>query len=535
MTETPPRRPVARMHVESRECSPQLLERLIGATYFPERLLGPAIVNTVCREGGHLLYVTAPPMLDADRQVDYYLGLLSGGGRAAEDSGDLAGEGSASRPGEDCGGRPGEGSRDRPGGPSDARERIRIVTLDDASSRWLSEKVLDPAGAEAASVRDALREFATDRRRAGADVRLSYFEPSRPLELLARDLGVPGTQPSSAHIPLGTKHASRRLFAAAGVPVPAGGELCHGPAELAAAVADLVRAGRRKVVLKLDSTAYGGGLGNALLELDDSLLSVTDDSLEKLVWDALPHASLVDGRITWDDFVALMKESGAIAEEMIEGAPLHSPSFQGRLTDAGDAVAVSTHDQVLGTGGQSYTGCSFPARDDYRQAVVDCGLRVGKALLDLGVDAGDYGVDFLAVRSGSAWRLLGCEVNLRATATKHPFTMAAGLLGTDPTPDGRFVVDGTEYVYEASDGIMDRRYEGLRPAQLIDAVTASPLGFDPARGTGVVLHLMSPVTRYGKFGALCVGRDRAEAAGLMSRLRELVGGLQPERTPAPPD
>lgn len=78
MTE-PHRRPTARIHIESRECSPQLLERLTGATYFPERLLGPAIVNTVCRRDGHLLYVTAPGLIDADQQVDYYLGLLSGG------------------------------------------------------------------------------------------------------------------------------------------------------------------------------------------------------------------------------------------------------------------------------------------------------------------------------------------------------------------------------------------------------------------------------------------------------------------------
>lgn len=495
MTE-PHRRPTARIHIESRECSPQLLERLTGATYFPERLLGPAIVNTVCRRDGHLLYVTAPGLIDADQQVDYYLGLLSGG---AHESG------------------AGELRR--------KRDLVRIVHLDDVSPRWLSSKVLDPVSTRSACAREALRDFVETHRRTGADVRLSYFEPSQPLEQLARDLEVPGTQPSASHIPLGTKHAGRQIFAAAGIPVPAGSSVCHDTAALAAEVARLVRAGKHQLVLKLNSTAYGGGLGNALLDLEDGITSAPDDSVEEQVCRALPHSSLMDPKITWDDYVTLMKHSGAIAEEMITDDPLPSPSFQGRLTDSGTVEAVSTHDQVLGANGQSYHGCTFPAHADYRRLTIEYGLRVGEVLVERGVNGGDYGVDFLAARSGTGWRLLGCEINLRATATKHPFTMALGLLGTEPTVDGRLFVNNTERVYEASDAIMDQRYKGLRPAQLIKAVTGSPINFDPVRKTGVVLHMMSPVTEFGKFGALCIGRSRAQSASLMRELHYLAQQL----------
>lgn len=500
VTEDSRRRPVARIHIESRECSPQLLERLTGATYFPERLLGPAIVGTVVRRGGHVLYVTAPPMVDADEQVDYYLGLLTGG---------------------HGGGRDGE--------RRDARERVRIVSLDDASSRWLSEKVLDPVNAQAATARRALREFVEVHRRAGADLRLSYFEASRPLEELARDLGVPGTQCSHVHIPTGTKHASRQIFAAAGVPVPPGTAVCHSLSELAAAAAPLVRAGHRRLVLKLDSTAYGGGLGMALLTLDGIAAGASDEALTEHVFEALPRAAPADTKLTWSDSSGLLAESGVIAEVWIDDGPVHSPSFQGRLTEAGEAVAVSTHDQVLDETGQSYTGCTFPARADYRAALIDHGLRVGRELLARGVDGGEYGVDFLAVRADAGWRLLGCEINLRATATKHPFSMATGLLGASPAPDGRLLVNGTEYVYRASDGIMAARYRGLRPARLIQAVTHSPLAYDPARETGVVLHMLSPVVQHGKFGALCIGTDHAETAGLMRGLVELVDGLAADR------
>ncbi|MFD6424456.1 peptide ligase PGM1-related protein [Streptomyces sp. NPDC060198] len=498
MTETY-RRPTARIHIESRECGPEVLERLTGATYFPERLLGPAIVTTVCRAGGHLLYVTAPSVIDGEEQVDYYLGLLLGGARTADRE-------SLRR----------------------MRELVTVLPLDDATTRWLSTKVLDPVSPRAAAVRSDLHEFAELHRSAGADVRLSYFEPSKPLEELARALNLPGTQPLSAHIPLGTKHTGRQIFAAAGIPVPSGSGVCHDPGALASAVAGLAATGVRELVLKLDSTAFGGGLGNALLTLEDGIDAPGGESVEERVARALPGAVLMDPKLTWHEYVTLMKDDGVIAEEMVTQVPLLSPSFQGRLTERGTVEAVSTHDQVLAGDGQTYHGCTFPAAADYRRQLIDHGLRVGEVLRERGVGSGDYGVDFLATRSGDGWRLLGCEINLRATATKHPFTMAVGLLGVEPTPDGRLEVDGVEYVYEASDVIMERRYQGLRPAQLIEAVTGSPIGYDPVRKTGVVLHLMSPVTEFGKFGALCIARDRAQAASLMRELRDLIDLLTPQ-------
>ncbi|MEV5881159.1 peptide ligase PGM1-related protein [Streptomyces sp. NPDC052020] len=485
----------AQVSIESRECSPQLLERLTGATFFPERLVGSAIINTVCRAGGHLLYVTAPPMIEAHQQVDYYLGLLGGG----RDSG---------------------------------RARIHIVGLNDVTSRWLSEKVLDPENPQAARVRAVIREFVDRERRNGADVQLSYFEPSEPLERFARTLGVPGNQSHSSHIPLGTKHAGRQLFTSVGIDVPAGTGLCRNATELAEEVARMARSGHRAVVIKLNSTAYGGGLGNALLDLG-GLMSpgASDDAaLTEQVLAALPHATLVDTKITWNDFAGMIEESGAIAEEWIEGGAVRSPSFQGRLTAEGGIEAVSTHDQVLSAHGQTYTGCFFPASAEYRRTLIDYGVRIGRALLEHGVDSGDYGVDFLALRTSAGWRLLGCELNLRATGTKHAFTTVKGLLGVSVTEDGRLLVDGSERVYEASDSIMDPRYVGLRPTQLIRAVTGSRLGYDPTRKTGVVLHMMSAAVSYGKFGAVCIGANQAEARTLMRGLRELINDLvEPSR------
>ncbi|WBO66530.1 peptide ligase PGM1-related protein [Streptomyces camelliae] len=481
----------AQVHIQSRECDPLILGRFPGATFFPERLLGWAIVDTVCRAGGRLLYVTAPPPLDADEQVDYYLGLLGAGHEGA-------------------------------------RNRVSLVGVDDVSARWLSEKILDPDNPRAAQVRAVVRAFVDGRRRAGADVRLNYFEPSAPLERFARELGVPGNQPPSSCIPTGTKHSGRRLFAEAGIPVPAGSpELCHSVADLAVEVARMARSGHRALVVKLDDAASGAGLGNALLDLGDLGLSpgTDDDALTERVLAALPRATLVDPGITWGDYVRMIGKSGTLVEEWIKDDALCSPSFQGRITEGGAVEAVSTHDQVLAVHSQSYVGCRFPANAAYRHTLIDYGLRVGRALRERGVDRGDYGVDFLARPTAGGWQVLGCEINLRGTGTKHAFGIVSALLGTRATPDGRLVVGGpggAERVYEASDSIMDPRYVGLRPAHLIRAVTGSPLGYDPERATGVVLHMMSAAAEDGKFGAVCIGADRAEAAALLRGLRELV-------------
>ncbi|GGS24784.1 peptide ligase PGM1-related protein [Actinokineospora fastidiosa] len=466
--------------VQSRECSPALLERLSGATLFPERPVGAAIVSVVARGGGALFTVTAPGLLDADEQVDYFLRLL---------------------PDEDDG-------RVKP-----AKDRVVVGGLADRSSRWLSDKLLDEDSAEAAALRARIAEFVERERAAGARVWLSAFEPSENLEQLAARLGVDTDQAEPQFIPLGTKAEGRRLLEAAGVPVAEGTEECRTLEDLAEGVAALAERGHRDFVLKLSSTEYGAGMGNALLRLDGPL-----DRAGVLA--ALPTAALVDPKLTWDQFVEAIGRSGAIAEEMLADADLRSPSFQGTIV-GDEVVAVSTHDQVLG-GGQTYVGSSFPADAAYRAAVMDLGVRVGKQLVERGVRRGDYGVDFLAVPDATGWRLVGCELNLRSTGTKHGFVMATSLLDVLPDADGRLMVDGVERVYEASDGISDPRLVGLRPRQLIAALRESPLHYDHRTKTGVVLHLLSALYEYGKFGAVCIAPDRSAADRMMRELLELV-------------
>jgi hypothetical protein len=490
--------------MQSRECSPDVLERLAGSVYFPERRLGAAIVSGICRGRDRVLYVTAPEISDARAQVDYYLSLVPAD------------------------------PRERPGARAD---RVTLVSVPDASSQWLSTKVLDAETAASAEARSRIRDFADRQRQAGAAVMLSYYEPSAKLERFAGELGVAGDQADSRYIRLGTKAAGRQIFAGVGIDVPPGTRECRSVDDLAEGLADLVRLGHHKFVLKLSSTEYGGGLGNALLDLSSlrpELASSTDvassTGLGERIAALLPlRTVLVDTRLGWPSFAEAITRSGVVGEQLIEGAELTSPSYQGAIDAGGVVTTTSTHDQVLGSRGQVYAGSVFPARPDYRDQVIGWGLRAGRGLAELGVRGGDYGVDFVAVRTGGDWRLFGCEINLRSTATKHGFIMATSLLGVLPDASGRLMVDSTERVYHVSDGVADPRYFGLRPRQLIAAVQRSPLRYDSVSQTGVVLHMMSAAFRYAKFGALAIGTDRAEAGQLIARLRDLVTELADER------
>jgi hypothetical protein len=476
-----------RIIVGSRECSSELLERLPGATMFGERAIGAAIVSALHRPGGSVICVAAPAMIDADDQIDYFLRLGTATTRHADQ---------------------------RP-----PRSRATVLSIDDRSSRWLSEKLMDPSHPDAVAAMAHLRHAVESERRAGREVSLNYVEPSAPLERLAEMLGVVGDQAPAWSIPLGTKSSSRAIFEAQRIPVAAATPVVHDLSTLASTMASLVRIGHRRFVLKLDSTAYASGLGNALLDLGDVHESTAD--LPGAIEAVIPLAHVIDAKLGWAGFRADIPRSGVLAEEFISGDEFRSPSFQGRLTPDGPQV-VSTHEQLLAPNGQTYAGCAFPAAAPYRAQVIEYGFRVGSALYEKGIDRGDYGVDFIAVRNDGRWRVLGCELNLRSTGARHGFDMATTLLGTTPDPDGELKVDGQRRVYISSDSIMSERYVGLRPSALIDAVENSPLHWDPIRKQGVALHLLSPLFEFGKFGATCVATSTDAAEQMLADLRALA-------------
>ena len=227
--------------------------------------------------------------------------------------------------------------------------------------------------------------------------------------------------------------------------------------------------------------------------------------------DASPTTFCAEGE-SWPSFGEKIAAEGAIVEELVRHPGAVSPSAQLRIAPGGRVEVLSTHDQILGgPDRQVYLGCRFPARDAYRAAVTAAARRVADVLAAKGV-IGSFGIDFVVVPDGDRHAVYLSEINLRLGGTTHPFWMARLVTGgAYDEEQGELLAGGAPRSYVATDNLRSPALVGRRPAEVIDAVERLGLGFDAATGTGVTLHLLGALPRYGKMGAVCIGRSPEEA------------------------
>jgi hypothetical protein len=381
-----------------------------------------------------------------------------------------------------------------PDGQRAIRDRLRIVEVPDRSARSVAAKLLDQP-----AMLDALRD--------SIGGRPAFIEPWNvtPDEVeVALRLGAPinGTAPELW--PLGYKSAGRKLFAAAGVPLPLGVEDVCSVDDVVAAVATIRRAHPdvRGVVIKHDNS--GAGDGNVVLDLTG-----LDGAGVRAAVEALPQWYRNDLAV------------GGVVEELITGAAFTSPSVQIDIRPDGEAVVLSTHEQVLGgPDGQVYTGCCFPADPVYARELARHGTAVAHALAARGA-IGRFALDFAAACDGDGrWRVFALEVNLRKGGTTHPFAALRHLApGRYDCDAGCWTThaDGTPRAYRSTDNLVDPRWIGLSPPAVIGAVAAAGLQFDCDTGVGVVLHMLSGLAIDGRFGLTAIGHTDAHAAELYER------------------
>ena len=375
-----------------------------------------------------------------------------------------------------------------------ARSRLRVVAVGERGARSMAEKLLD-------------RPWLLDEIRASFAGRPAFIEPwnvtGHEVEIALR-LGAPLNGTSPDLWPLGYKSTGRRLLRAAGVPVPAGQEGVRTVDDVCAAIAAI----RRErpdvpgVVVKHDNS--GAGDGNqviVLTGLDGSPLSATEVRARV---ERLPAWYLAD------------LELGGIVEELVTGSKACSPSVQLDITPYGEVAVLSTHEQVLGgQDNQVYVGCRFPAEPDYAPRLASYGAAVGRLLAERGV-VGRLSVDFMAVEEAGRWSLYALEINLRKGGTTHPYSALRNLVPGDyHAASGRWVAaDGMPRCYSSTDNLIDPAWRGLPPADVIRAVAAAGLQFDPRTGTGVVLHMLSCLEVDGRLGLIAIGRSRVQARRL---------------------
>lgn len=436
------------------------LQKISGIQHYEERLL--FVLLWLADPALRIVYVTSAPIDEAI--IDYYLSFLDD--------------------------------------PDSARQRLILLDLGDTEARALSSKLLERPDVLKA-VRAAL----------GGDG--SYLLPFNVTEWeaeLAQRIGVPiyGAAPELAH--LGSKSGARNTALGAGVPVPEGAEDLFSLKEVERAIAGLRerRPDARAVVIKLNNGF--AGQGNAILELD-GLRSPLDRT----------PTTFCASEESWTSFKAKFATEGGIVEELLRAPGQVSPSVQMHIAPGGRAEVISTHDQILGgPDNQVYMGCSFPARPEYRNAIKWHAALIGETLADAGV-IGSFGMDFIVVpRDGSHDVYLG-EINLRMGGTTHPFQMAQLVTAASYDAErGELLAEGTPKSYLATDNLKSEAYRRFTPASVIELVRSAGLAFDRHRGTGVTLHLLGSLPRFGKLGALCIGNSHEEARRLLEELLRLL-------------
>ena len=435
------------------------LTKIVGIQHYEERLLCMALL--LRRPSLEIVYVTSAPVDESI--LDYYLGFID----------------------------------DVP----DARDRLHMFSIGDTDPRALTEKLL-----EHPEVLDRIAERVIDRDS-------SFLFPFNVTELerqVSEALGVAvyGATPGLAA--LGSKSGSRRVAKVAGVPTPPGFEDLMSVGEVEQAAFSLLAEtpGCDAIVIKLNNGF--SGQGNVVIERDDLAAPITAS-----------RSTFCATEETWDTFAPKIAREGAIVEQLVRAPGMRSPSVQLRIFPDGDYEVVSTHDQILGgPDDQVYLGCRFPADAAYRHVIQAYGLGIARELAVHGV-MGSLGVDFIVLPDGQVFM---SEINLRLGGTTHPFLTARFVTeGGYDLASGELIVGDESRVYVGTDNIKSERLVGRSPAELIAQLEGAGLAYDDRSATGVTLHLLGATPRFGKLGAVCIGRDMDHADRLYEDLLAAIG------------
>jgi PGM1 C-terminal domain len=391
-------------------------------------------------------------------------------------------------------------------------QRIRVIEVpDDGTARSVAARMVDRPDLIA-----LVREHIGDRP--------AVIEPWNVTEhevnlALALDVPINGSAPELRA--LAFKGAGRRLFATAGVPAPLGREEVRTTDDVVRAVQHI---GRQRpllggVVIKHDDS--GAGDGNVVLDLR-RMHHVED-----------PEAWL---RATVDDLPTWYRNDlmlGGVVEERIAGERFSSPSAQVDIRPDGAVVVLATHEQVLGgEGGQVYLGCRFPADPAYAPVLAEHAAKVGAELARHGA-RGRFSVDFVTAAGPTpegaepAWDVYAIEINLRKGGTTHPYAALRNLVpGRYDTAAGRWLTDdGETRAYTSTDNLVDERWLGLLPGEVIRAVREAGLQFDSATRAGTVLHMLAGLGVDGRIGVTAIAPTPAEADAMYDAVRVAIDAI----------
>ena len=398
-----------------------------------------------------------------------------------------------------------------------AMRRLIMLDCSDTSPKPLTQKIL-----ESPWLLDRIRKNIGDPDRA----HLVVFNTT-PLErTLAVRLGIPvyGTDPALHY--LGSKTGCRRILKDAGIPVPEGFEDLGGQDDIVGALDELWQKNPRinKAVVKLNEGF--SGKGNAMFDyrpLRDHQ-NKSNHERKEIIAAALHNLKFEAKDETWPHFECQFRKLRGIVETFIEGDNKDSPSVQARVNAIGEPQVISTHDQIMGgPTGQMFMGCWFPARRDYRKVLQEDGRKVAQVLSQKGV-IGRFAVDFIVVPTPNGFERYAIEINLRRGGTTHPFLMMKFLIDGDYDEDKGIYVStsGQEKYYLATDNLLDSKYVGMGPEDLIDVAVFHDLHYHTFEQDGVAFHMFGSMSQFGKLGITCIANTREETKRLHQRTIEVL-------------
>lgn len=472
-----PRSPQTVVVVPSLTLDPRELSKITGVWHYEERMLVNLMLLRQPRT--RVIYVTSAPIDPA--VVDYYLAML-------------------------------------PGVPaSHARRRLVMLDCADRSNRSLTEKIL----ARPRLITRIRREIAI-----APKAHIMCFNSTFHEMALAVKLGVPLHSVDPRLNDLGTKSGCREVFREAGIQFPFGFERLKTAHDIAEGLAEIKRhdPDAKRAVVKLNEGFSGEG--NALFSFVGLPEGASPRQLTRAIAARLPTGLRFEAPSeTWEGFMTKFAEMEGVVEAFVEGEGKQSPSAQCRVNAMGQAHVISTHDQVLGgPGGQVFLGCRFPAQEDYRMEIQASAGKVARALAQRGV-MGRFAIDYVSVpQPDGSWQHHAIEINLRKGGTTHPFLTLKFLTdgGYDPTDGCFYSQSGRPKVYYATDTLQCDRYKGLRPVDLIDISVFHGLHFHGPTERGVVFHLISALSEFGKVGIVAIGDNDAQADFLYRKTLEVL-------------
>jgi PGM1 C-terminal domain len=446
----------------------EILSKIKGHVFYEERLLCMMLLLRMPRT--HLIYVTSVPVDPVI--IDYYLHLLPG----------ITGY--------------------------HARQRLTLLSAYDASSRSLTEKIL-----ERPMLIERIRRSIPD----GHMAHLSCFNVTEHERTLAVKLGVPiyGCDPDLYYF--GTKSKSREIFRECGIRMPDGFENLRDEEDIIDALTELkkMKPDLQKAVIKMDDGFSGEG--NALFSYQQSPIS---GNLKSWITSSIQTIRCVADDLKYDQFMEKFTAmKGGIVEEFMEGQVKTSPSVQCRINPLGKVDVLSTHDQALGgESSQVFLGARFPADPAYSVDIGKMGHHIASRLRNEGV-LGRFSIDFLSVKNEHGWDHYAIEINLRKGGTTHPYLMLQFL--TDGEYDAErgiyHMPNNQTRCYYATDNLKSERYRGLTPHDLIEIAICNDLHYDSASQEGVMFHLIGALSQYGKLGVVCIGKDQTSVDRIYNR------------------